>query len=122
MTSPETRPRRRPAPRRAAPAPAAPAAPTGVFRPHPRGFGFVDLDAPVTTPGGVTVTSCFVPPPMAKGLLADDRVDVSYVVEEDGRATATAATLKERVREEVYGVVEEGLVLRLDPHLGSGRW
>lgn len=122
MTSPATRPRRRTAPRRPAPAPAAPAAPTGVFRPHPRGFGFVDLDAPVTTPGGVTVTSCFVPPPMAKGLLADDRVDVSYAVEEDGRATATAATLRERVRIEVYGVVEEGLVLRLDPHLGAGRW
>jgi ribonuclease R len=87
-----------------------------------RGFGFVDLDVPVTTPGGTTVTSCFVPPPMTKGLLADDRLEVGYQVEEDGRATATSATLRERVRTEVYGVVEEGLRLRLDPHLGSGAW
>lgn len=122
MTSPSARPRRRSAPRPPAPEAAAPAAPTGVFRPHPRGFGFVDLDAPVTTPEGQSVTSCFVPPPMAKGLLADDRVDVAYVVEADGRATATAATLRERVRTEVYGVVEKDLVLRLDPHLGSGQW
>jgi ribonuclease R len=59
---------------------------------------------------------------MTKGLLADDRVEVGYQVEEDGRATATSATLRERVRTEVYGVVEEGLRLRLDPHLGSGAW
>jgi ribonuclease R len=87
-----------------------------------RGFGFVDLDTPVTTPEGQSVTSCFVPPPMTKALLADDRVDIAYVVESDGRATATAATLRERVRTEVYGVVEEGLSLRIDPHLGSGKW
>jgi ribonuclease R len=122
MTDSPSRPRRRSAPRRPAAAPAAPPAPTGVFRPHVRGFGFVDLDTPVATPEGQTVTSCFVPPPMTKGLLADDRVDVAYVVEADGRATATSATLKERVRTEVYGVVEEGLSLRIDPHLGSGRW
>jgi len=125
MTDATPRPRRRsPArrtPEQAAQA-AAPAAPTGVFRPHVRGFGFVDLDVPVTTPGGTTVTSCFVPPPMTKGLLADDRLEVGYQVEEDGRATATSATLRERVRTEVYGVVEEGLRLRLDPHLGSGAW
>lgn len=122
MTDPSPRPRRRSAPRRPAPAPAVPTTPSGVFRPHVRGFGFVDLDAPVTTPAGQTVTSCFVPPPMTKGLLADDRVEVEYVVEEDGRATATKCALLERVRTEVFGVVEEGLVLRLDPHLGSGRW
>jgi ribonuclease R len=125
MTETTPRPRRRsPARRPASDAstPAATVAPTGVFRPHVRGFGFVDLDVPVTTPGGTTVTSCFVPPPMTKGLLADDRLEVGYQVEEDGRATATSATLRERVRTEVYGVVEEGLRLRLDPHLGSGAW
>ena len=122
MTSPAERPRRRTAPRRPTAAPAPAVVPTGVFRPHVRGFGFVDLDVPVTTPEGATVTSCFVPPPMTKGLLADDRVEITYAVEEDGRATATSATLVERVRTEVYGVVEEGLSLRLDPHLGSGRW
>ncbi|MCW2713794.1 MAG: ribonuclease [Frankiales bacterium] len=124
MTAPAARPRRRtPSSRPATRAPRPPAAaPTGVFRPHVRGFGFVDLDEPVTTPDGTTVSSCFVPPPMTKGLLADDRVEVAYEVEQDGRATASAATLVERVRTEVFGVVEEGLVLRLDPHLGSGRW
>jgi ribonuclease R len=129
MTStPETpsaaRSRRRPARRPVRRSePAAPAAtPTGVFRPHVRGFGFVDLDAPVTTPAGAPVTSCFVPPPMTAGLLADDRVAVSYDIEEDGRATATQVSLVERVRTEVFGVVEEGLVLRLDPHLGTDRW
>lgn len=121
MTEPTARPRRRaPAPRSAAPA--AKRLPTGVFRPHVRGFGFVDLDEAVTTPGGTTVTSCFVPPPLTKGLLADDRVEITYQVEEDGRATASAVALRQRVRTEVFGVVEEGLVLRLDPHLGSGRW
>ncbi|MGI8537430.1 MAG: RNB domain-containing ribonuclease [Mycobacteriales bacterium] len=125
MTDSPARPRRRPAARSAArptATPAAKALPTGVFRPHVRGFGFVDLDETVTTPGGTTVTSCFVPPPMTKDLLADDRVEIAYQVEEDGRATASTATLLERVRTEVFGVVEEGLVLRLDPHLGSGRW
>ncbi len=96
--------------------------PTGVFRPHVRGFGFVDLDEPVTTPGGTTVTSCFVPPPLAKALLADDWVEVAYQVEADGRATASAASLRRRMRTEVFGVVEQGLRLRLDPHVGSGDW
>ena len=128
MTEATPRPRRRaPSTDRPARSPRAPrtpavTTPTGVFRPHVRGFGFVDLDEPVNTPGGVTVSSCFVPPPMTKGLLADDRVEVAYQIEADGRATASAATLVERVRTEVFGVVEEGLVLRLDPHLGSGRW
>ena len=126
MTEPAARPRTS-APRRA-PARRTPAAvperptPTGVFRPHVRGFGFVDLDEPVTSPDGSTVTSCFVPPPLAKGLLADDRVDVTYAVDPDGRGTASAVVLRQRVRTEVFGVVEDGLVLRLDPHLGSGRW
>ena len=76
MTDATPRPRRRSPARRTAEQPpaAAAAAPTGVFRPHVRGFGFVDLAVPVTTPGGTTVTSCFVPPPMTKGLLADDRL------------------------------------------------
>ena len=93
-----------------------------MFRPHVRGFGFVDLDTPVAAPDGAAVTSCFVPPPLAKGLLADDRVDVTYQIDPDGRGTASAVALRERVRTEVFGVVEDGLVLRLDPHLGSGPW
>ena len=126
MNEPARRPRSS-SPRRAgAPRPSAEPVekpvPTGVFRPHVRGFGFVDLDEPVTAPDGTAVTSCFVPPPLTKGLLADDRVSVAYVVDPDGRGTASAVTLVERVRTEVFGVVEDGLVLRIDPHLGSGAW
>ncbi len=125
MTESPTRARRRPAARsgkRPVASPPTQRLPTGVFRPHVRGFGFVDLDEAVTTPGGTTVSSCFVPPPMSKGLLADDHVEIAYGIAEDGRATASATTLLTRVRTEVFGVVEEGLVLRLDPHLGSGTW
>ena len=123
MTSaPRTASPRRRTPSRDQSAPVEQAMPTGVFRPHVRGFGFVDLDEPVTAPDGTAVTSCFVPPPLTKGLLADDRVDVTYAVDPDGRGTASAVSLKQRVRTEVFGVVEDGLVLRLDPHLGSGRW
>ena len=132
MTEPAARPRPRtssrgsssgrPSRSRTAAAPVEVPTPTGVFRPHVRGFGFVDLDEPVTAPDGTTVTSCFVPPPLTKGLLADDRVEVTYAVEPDGRGTASAVSLVERVRTEVFGVVEDGLVLRIDPHLGSGAW
>jgi ribonuclease R len=118
MTSPESRPRKRP--------PRKPAGPelvgTGVFRPHVRGFGFVDLAEPHTTAGGAQVTSCFVPPPLTGVLLDGDRVEARFVVEPDGRATASKASLLERTRTEVFGVVEEGLLLRVDPHVGSGRW
>ena len=93
---------RRPPARRASPPPAEKAPPTGVFRPHVRGFGFVDLDEPVTAPDGEPVTSCFVPPPLTKGLLADDRVTVTYAVDPDGRGTASGVTLRERVRTEVF--------------------
>ncbi|MDQ3610534.1 MAG: RNB domain-containing ribonuclease, partial [Actinomycetota bacterium] len=122
MTETSARPRRRSAVSRPAAVAPVKSPPTGVFRPHVRGFGFVDLDESVTTPDGTTVTSCFVPPPLARGLLADDRVEIAYQLEQDGRATASVATLLERLRTEVFGVVEPGLVLRLDPHLGSGRW
>jgi ribonuclease R len=112
-------PRRTRAPRKPAGAELVAA---GVFRPHVRGFGFVDLDEPHTNAGGQQVTSCFVPPPLTGVLLDGDRVEARFVIEDDGRATASAATLLERTRTEVFGVVEEGLSLRLDPHVGSGRW
>jgi ribonuclease R len=93
-----------------------------VFRPHVRGFGFVDLDVPLTGPDGAAVTSCFVPPPQTSRLLDGDRVQAVFALEPEGRATATEVTMLERTRTEVFGVVEDGLQLRLDPHLGSGRW
>ena len=95
---------------------------TGTFRPHVRGFGFVDLDEPHTTAGGAGIQSCFVPPPLTPALLDGDAVRASFVVEQDGRATASGVELLQRTRTEVFGVVEDGLALRVDPHLGSGRW
>ena len=106
------------------PGPSAQAGPqrTGTFRPHPRGFGFVDFDEPWPTGTGEPVTSCFVPPPLTAPLLDGDQVTAAFAVEPDGRATASAVALVRRVRTEVFGVVEDGLLLRLDPHLGSARW
>ncbi len=97
---------------------------SGLFRPHARGFGFVDLDVAGALGDG-DVASCFVPPVLTDGLLADDRVSVSYDLTEDGRVTATAVDLLTRERTEVFGVVETtdtGPVLRVDPHIGHGRW
>ena len=103
--------------------PTAPtAASTGVFRPHVRGFGFVDLDEALVGATGEPLRSCFVPPPLTAPLLDGDRVAVTLLLEEDGRATATEVALVERTRTEVFGVVEEGLRLRLDPYLGAGKW
>jgi ribonuclease R len=121
MTDAPARPRKRASPRTTRPK-AASRTGTGVFRPHVRGFGFVDLDVPLTGPDGAPVTSCFVPPPQTSRLLDGDRVEAVFVLEPEGKATASEVTLKERTRTEVFGVVEEGLHLRLDPHLGSGRW
>ncbi|CAA9355842.1 MAG: 3'-to-5' exoribonuclease RNase R [uncultured Frankineae bacterium] len=121
MSQPDPRPRRRgPAARTAAPSSVA--SRTGTFRPHVRGFGFVDFAEPHHAAGGAAVTSCFVPPPLTGPLLDGDLVRASFVVEEDGRGTASGVELLERSRVEVFGVVEEGLVLRVDPHVGSGRW
>ncbi len=123
MSEPAPRPRRRPAARPRTSASAAPGAPrTGTFRPHVRGFGFVDFDEPFVAPTGAVVTSCFVPPPMTAPLLDGDAVEAAFGVEQDGRGTATAVTLVRRTRTELFGVVEDGLVLRVDPHVASGRW
>ena len=121
MTDSPARPRKRAAPRTSRPKPATTKG-SGVFRPHVRGFGFVDLDVPLTGPDGAAVTSCFVPPPQTSRLLDGDLVDAVFAVEPEGRATASEVSLRERTRTEVFGVVEEDLQLRLDPHLGSGRW
>jgi ribonuclease R len=96
---------------------------TGVFRAHPRAFGFVDLHTPIMVAGGDPVTSAFVPPAMAADLLSDDQVTVT-VDTSDGRGTATSVALDARTRSHVFGVVEavdqaRGTQLRLDPHVGS---
>jgi ribonuclease R len=103
------------------------------FRPHPRGFGFL---TPVAD-DGVTETTVtlhdadgaasevdrlFVPPPMAKGIVADDLVDAEVEVDSKG-ATATRITLVERARRMLVGRVQQGpgrLVIEPDPALGTG--
>ena len=103
------------------------------FRPHPRGFGFL---TPVTddgvTPTAVSMTKedgtpkqidrVFVPPPTAKGLVADDLVDAEVSLDDKG-ASADAVTLVERARRMLVGTVQRGpgrLVLEPDPSIGTG--
>jgi ribonuclease R len=103
------------------------------FRPHPRGFGFlspVAADGVTETPVTLTddagvpreIDSAFVPPPVAKGLIADDLVDADVELDDKG-ATATEMTLVERARRMLVGRVQQGpgrLVVDPDPSLGSG--
>jgi ribonuclease R len=103
------------------------------FRPHPRGFGFAQAVADdgitettfeAADADGVKATfeSAFVPPPVAKGLVADDLVDVVVSVDEKG-ASVASATVVERPRRMLVGTVQHGpgrLVLEPDHALGSG--
>ena len=80
MSEAPPRPRRRaPSTRAARSATAAPptASRTGTFRPHVRGFGFVDFDEPLVAATGTVVTSCFVPPQLTAPLLDGDLVEAS---------------------------------------------
>lgn len=103
------------------------------FRPHPRGFGFADPVAEDTlTEIGVSVPDedgrptqvdrIFVPPPLAKGLLADDLLDVEVTIDDKG-ASAASVVLVSRPRKMLVGTVQRGpgrLVLEPDPALGTG--
>jgi ribonuclease R len=103
------------------------------FRPHPRGFGFltpVEGDGTTPTvlrapdPDGVVGEhdGIFVPPALARELVADDLVDVEVEVDAKG-ASATATTLVDRPRRMLVGTVQHGpggLVVDPDPQLSSG--
>jgi ribonuclease R len=103
------------------------------FRPHPRGFGFltpVEADGTTPTvlrapdPDGVVGEhdGVFVPPPLARELIADDLVDAEVEVDAKG-ASATATTLVDRPRRMLVGTVQHGpggLVVDPDPQLSSG--
>lgn len=123
-TTPTTTDNRRRTPRRTTTSPrTAPTTPaltaSGTFRAHVRGFGFVDLTNSLQ-PG-----SAFVPPPLTAGLLDGDTVTVGYHRDADERATVATISRTARSRTSVFGVVEHtatGRLLRLDPHLGTGRW
>ncbi len=84
---------------------------------NPRGFGFVNELAPEGQP-----LSAFVPPPLLNAFLADDRVEATVTQNPDGRWTATALTLVERARAELYGevVTHRGeLFLRVDREVAN---
>lgn len=100
---------------------------TGRFSPHPRGFGFLDMDAPATLVGldGRThqVDSLFVPPDVARGWVADDVVIAEVEADDQDRFNATSMTLKSRLRKFVVGRVGTFVgrtVIELDPRLGVG--
>ncbi len=103
------------------------------YRPHPRGFGFADPVADDTVTE-ITVTvhdddgrpteidRIFVPPPVAKGLLADDLLDIEVAIDDKG-ASAANITVVSRPRKMLVGTVQRGpgrLVLEPNPALGTG--
>ncbi len=103
------------------------------FRPHPRGFGFLHLVAPdgltpteatVDRVDGPAVTGdrAFVPPPLAKGIVADDLVDAEIAADDKGLNVAEL-TVTARPRRMVVGKVVMGPgrpVLEPDPGLATG--
>ncbi len=106
---------------------------TARFRPHPRGFGFADpvaedqrteIAVTVTDENGRTaeIDRIFVPPPTAKGLIADDLLDVEVEIDDKG-ASARSVQVRSRPRRMLVGTVQRGpgrLVLEPDPALGTG--
>ncbi len=106
---------------------------TARFRPHPRGFGFLHIvGADGATPETVSVARddrsevtgdrVFVPPPLARGLIADDLVDAEVRADEKG-LSANDVNVRERPRRMIVGTVTRGpgrLVLEPHPSLASG--
>lgn len=93
----------------------------GSFRPHPRGFAFVEFDSTQHTDFGA-LDSVFVPPSLVGSFLADDVVEVEVVSGRDGAAAAGAVRLFSRPRRLLAGVVDcSGLVPVLVPHSSLGR-
>ncbi len=100
----------------------------GRFSPHPRGFGFVDFDEPQTLTdddgASVTTDSGFVPPDLASGWIADDRVEATVELDDRQRVNVTGLALVARTRKFVVGRVATfaGTTSVLpDARLGSGR-
>ncbi len=106
---------------------------TARFRPHPRGFGFADpvaedqlteITTTVTDDDGrhTEIDRIFVPPPTAKGLIADDLLEVEVEIDDKG-ASARTVSVRSRPRRMLVGTVQRGpgrLVLEPDPALGAG--
>lgn len=67
---------------------------------HPRGFGFLQLDAPVGD-----ATAAFITPPDLNSFLDGDVVTATLVADSTNRVSATGLTLAERSRRELFGTV-----------------
>jgi ribonuclease R len=70
----------------------------GTVRVHPRGFGFLVLDADASV-------SAFIPPPDLNPLLEGDVVEADVAVADDGRASASRLRLLDRPRSLVFGKI-----------------
>ncbi len=88
------------------------------FRPHPRGFGFLHIvaddgltpaEVSVEREGRTPVTDdrAFVPPPLAKGLVADDLVDAEVEADDKGLG-AKELTVVDRPRRMLVGRIVHG--------------
>ena len=75
----------------------SPARLTGRVTVHPRGFGFLNLEGPEGE-----WAACVAPPDL-NPFLDGDRVSEVVTVVEGGRASASALTLVERRRAELFG-------------------
>ncbi|MCE9668486.1 VacB/RNase II family 3'-5' exoribonuclease [Myxococcus stipitatus] len=100
---------------------ASPRTVTGRIDVHPRGFGFLTVQAP----GSQEVLSAFIPPPDLNPFLAGDIVTGTVTAGADGRLTASALSLVERHRARVYGEVvsRKGTqYLRIDREVANADW
>lgn len=73
-----------------------PAVIKGIFKPHPKGFGFINADDDVTV---------FVPPRVARGLFFGDVVSSTTTMDDIGRLTATSVTLLETPRRRLAATI-----------------
>lgn len=97
---------------------------TGTFHPHPRGFGFIDLDSLGGQPADPTSRlSAFVPPPAARDLIEGDRITGTATRDERG-LTLTRVRNIDRTRQVAIGTIARGRNrnrIDLHPQFGSGR-
>ncbi len=100
---------------------ASPRSVTGRIDVHPRGFGFLTVQAP----GSHEVLSAFIPPPDLNPFFAGDVVTATVTAGADGRFTASGLALVERPRTLVYGevVMRKGAPwLRIDREVANADW
>ena len=76
-----------------------PARLTGRVSIHPRGFGFLNVEGPEGE------HTAFVTPPDLNPFLDGDRVSATVTTAADGRSAASALSLVERARTELFGAV-----------------